>query len=552
MLSHLNKFDQFREIKRIFYQLVGNDRKFIWLSIIYGVAISFLTLAVPVSVQFLINSIAHTASVKAVIMLSLFLFFLLVCSGSMTAFQSYLLELFERRFFARITSEIALHTLYADCEFSQNTNKVELTNRYFDIFNIQKAVTGLIIGMFALMLQMAVGIVVVSSYHPYLLLFNCCFIAVLWMIWRIWGYDATTSAVETSEAKYETARYLEDVARASNFYSTHSHSQHAIKQTDKHINYYLSKRRQFFKFSFSQHIALLAVYALASAGLLGVGGILVINEQLTLGQLIASELILSAIFYGASRLGYSMSTLYEMGASLEEIFRLYLFPLEVPKGSSFPKAEKNKLSYVNTEFHMEDKASIKLHFDLLEGQKVSVHCASYKIQQLILQSIVRHIEPSSGRIMYGNTNYKDINPRKLRDKIIAIDTPNVVETTLYDYLTMGKHNLASSDIYTVLEMVELNRVIDALDHGLDTHITPAGLPLSPTQTIRLKLAAALLAKPKILILNQFCDTISGERHKRIFTRLKQIPHLTILYFSKYNDPEIFDHSVYVDHEGNIT
>ena len=552
MLSHLNKFDQLREIKRIFYQLVGNDRKFIWLAIIYGIGISFLTLAVPVSVQFLINSIAHTASIKAVIMLSLVLFILLVCSGSMTAFQSYILELFERRFYARITSEMALNTLYADCEFSQNTNKVELSNRYFDILNVQKAVTGLIIGMFALLLQMFVGIVVVSSYHPYLLLFNLFFILILWMIWRIWGYDATTSAIETSEAKYETARYLEDVARASGFYSAHAHSQHAIKQTDKYINNYLNKRSIFFKFSFSQHIALLAVYALSSAGLLSVGGILVINEQLTLGQLIASELILSAIFYGASRLGYSMSTLYEMGASLEEIYRLYIFPTEVPKGNNFPKNEKNKLSYIGTEFYMEDKATIKLSFDLNEGEKISVHCATYKIQQLILQSIVRHIEPSSGRIMYGDTNYKDINPRKLRDNIIAIDTPTVIETSLYEYLTMGKHNLASSDIYAVLEMVELNKIIDGLDHGLETHITPAGLPLSPTQTLRLKLAAALLSKPKILILNQFFDTISGERHRRIFKRLKHVPHLTLLYFSKYNDPNIFDKSIYVDQEGKIT
>ena len=551
MLSHLNKFDQLSEIRRIFYYLLAQDKKFIILAIIYGVGISLLTLAVPVSVQLLINTIAHTSSVEAVIILSLFLLFLLVCSGTMTAFQSYILELFERRFYARITSEMALQTLYADYSFSENTNKMELSNRYFDIMNVQKAVTDLIIGMFALLLQMFVGIVVVSSYHPYLLLFNFCFIMILWGIWRIWGYDAVTSAIETSEAKYQTARYLEDISRSYDFYSTAAHTQHAIKQTDHFINNYIDKRKKFFTFSFSQHIALLVIYAIASAGLLGVGGVLVIHEQLTLGQLIASELILSAIFYGASRLGYSLAKLYEMGASLEEIYRLYIFPIEISDKKDFPPDNYGKLSYINAEFSMTGKGTLNFSFDVEPGEKISIHCASYKIQQLLLQSLVRHIEPSSGRIMYGDVNYKDINARKLRDNIISIDTPNVIECSISEYLTMGKEDYQSSDLYAILEIVELNKVIDDLDHGLETHITPSGLPLSPTQTLRLKLAAALLARPKILVLNQFFDTISSARHKRIFTKLKDIPELTILYFSKYKDQEMFNKSIYIDSQGNI-
>ena len=335
-MTALDKFALAREIRRIFSVLMQDDRTLLGISLCYGIGVSLLTLAVPVSVQLLINSVAHIASKEAIISLAFLLLFLLVCSGFLIAMQHYVLELFERRIYARLSADITMRNIFADHQYSEHTSKSDLTNRYFDIMTIQKVIPGLIVGMFGFLLQMIVGIIVVSSYHPFLMIFNACFIIVLWLIWRIWAYDALAASVTMSEDKYRTAKHIEDIAIAHDYYMSHSHSEYGIAKTDRLIKRYLESRKSYFRPSFRQYIALLMMYAVASAGFLGIGGILVINEELTLGQLVAAELILTAIFYGSTKLGYSLMQAYELGAALEEIDRLYKMPEEKNTGSRLP------------------------------------------------------------------------------------------------------------------------------------------------------------------------------------------------------------------------
>ncbi len=551
MIKNLNKFDLLREVRRIFFFLINEDKKFIWLAICYGMGISLLTLAVPVCVQLLINSVAYIASAQAVVFLSLLLLSLLVCSGFLTALQSYILELFERRLYIRLSSEITAINLLTDYEYSTDTDKSDLANRYFDIMNIQKTVPSLIVGLFAFSLQALVGIIVVSAYHPFLLLFNVCFIFFIWLIWRLWGYDALVNSVKMSDAKYQTAKHIENIARHYDYFMSDKHSQFAVSKTDDLVTQYLKYRKRYFKLTFSQQISFLILYALSSAGLLGIGGILVIHSELTLGQLVAAELILSSIFYGAVKLSYSLTSFYELGASVEEIYRIYQMPFEKSEGKLLPPSAPADLVFHNVEILDDNQESIYLNFKIKSGQKVVALCATHKIQQSILYSVVRYLKIKSGRILLGDQDIRDINPRLLRDVVIIIDKVTIFETTIREYLTLNQEDMVSSYIYDVLELLELNTVIDSLDDRLDTHLSASGFPLSSSELLRLKLAAALLLKPCIVILNQFFDTIPVTMNQRIMKRLKGIQETSILYFSNHlydNNDDIFDEYLYINED----
>lgn len=549
MIKHLNKFDLLREIRRIFFHLIGKDKKFLWLAIFYGIGISLLTLAVPVCVQLLINSVAYIASPEAVILLSLLLLFLLICSGILRALQSYILELFEQRIYARLSSEMAILNLLTDYQYSADTDKADLANRYFDIMNIQKIIPTLIVGLFAFFLQGFVGVVVVSSYHPYLLLFNFCFIFFVWLIWRVWGYDALVESVKMSDAKYQTIKHIETISRHYDYFATHSHSQFALGKTDNLINNYLKYRKRYFKCNFSQQIYFLLLYAFSCAGLLGTGGLLVINEQLTLGQLVAAELILSSIFYGALRLSYSLNAFYELCAALEEIFRVYQMPFEKLEGKLLPPEGGVDLVFSNVELTDANEGNIYLNFTIKAGNKVVALCAAHKIQQAILETVVRHLEIQSGRILFGGLDIRDIQPRMLRDSIIVIDRLTIFESTIKEYLTLNRSDIISSDIYDILELLELHTVIDNLEHRLNTYLSTSGFPLSPSEILRLKLAAALLLKPKVIILTELFDILPNKINHMIMKRLKGIRNITVIYFSNHlydNNDDIFDEYLYID------
>ncbi len=549
MIQFSNKFDLLRTIRRIFFSLIGEDKKFLWIAIFYAIGISLLTLAVPVSVQLLINSVAYIVSPEAVFFLSLLLLFLLLCSGFLIALQAYILELFERRIYARLSSEITFLNVLTDYQYSIDNDKSDLANRYFDIMNIQKTVPNLIIGLFTFFLQAFTGIIVVSSYHPFLLLFNFCFIFLVWVIWRIWGYDAFLGSIKMSDAKYQTAKHIENIARDPDYFSSHIHTEFAILKTDNLINNYLKYRTKYFKLSFLQHISFLILYALCSAGLLGVGGILVINQQLTLGQLVAAELILSSIFYGVAKLSYTLTHIYDLGAAVEEIHRIYEMPFEKQDGRLSPPLESLDLVFHNAEFCDNAGDSLFLNFTVQAGKKVVALCATHKIQHAILQSTVRHLDLKSGRILLGNQDIRDMNARMLRDTIIIIDKLTIFETTIREYLTLNRDDIVSSNLYDVLEFVELNTVIETLKDGLDTTLSATGLPLSPSELLRLKLAAGLLLQPKIIVLNQLFDMLPSAMNQRIIQRFKNIETLTVLYFSNHlhnNYDDIFDDYLYID------
>ena len=178
---------------------------------LFGAAISLLSLATPISVQLLINSVANTALPAPLLTLAAILFTLLVISGVLSAFRVHLLALFERRFFARLVAEITLRAVHAQNPFFVDSRRGDLFNRFFDMGVVQKSLTSLLIGGFTIVLQSLVGLIVTSFYHPFFLAFNLVLVLLVLIIWRIWASASLRTAVIKSHAKHANAHWLESV-----------------------------------------------------------------------------------------------------------------------------------------------------------------------------------------------------------------------------------------------------------------------------------------------------------------------------------------------------
>jgi len=288
-------------------RIIRPEKRFYQAVIIYGAAISLLSLAVPLSVQTLINSVANTALPQAVVSVVIMLFVLLFFYSTLNALQLYAMELFERRFFTRVTAELVHAQLQSNAEDNETP-----FNRFFEVVHVQKSIPTLMIGGFSLFLQTIVGLVVVSFYHPFLLVFTVALVLMCVVAWLIWHKSALQGALGVSVAKYAMADWLE-------------HIEHAPFDADKFVyeaakcellnQQYVAARRRFFHCSFSQNILFLGIYVIASVSLLGLGGMLVIQGQLSLGQLVAAELIFSAILAGVAKFGYYLTIYYELCAA---------------------------------------------------------------------------------------------------------------------------------------------------------------------------------------------------------------------------------------------
>ena len=224
-----------------------------------------------------------------------------VISAMLTAFRTKVMELYERHVYARLTSQLSLNTLLAPHSVFEGRRNVTLIHRYFDIMTLQKNIPALVVDGFALLLQLIVGFTLVSFYHPMLFALNLLIIALIYFIWLVWGKGAKATALKLSKAKYDSGKWLSNLTAAHEFFQSTRHLDHAGRSTEEKIATYIDCHRQHFKYTFSQVLAFLSLYALASATLLGLGGWLVIRGELSIGQLVAAELIMSAVFVGLTQ-----------------------------------------------------------------------------------------------------------------------------------------------------------------------------------------------------------------------------------------------------------
>jgi putative ABC transport system ATP-binding protein len=514
--------------------IIGPEKNFFWLAIIYGIGISVLSLATPISVQLLINSIASTALPVPLFTLSAVLLFLLLVSGLFGAMRSYMMELFRRRFMARLVAEVTLRAINAANPFFQDNRRIDLFNRFFEMINIQKVIPSLLIGGFTILLQAGVGFVVTSFYHPFFLAFNIVVILMVWLIWGIWARGAMKTSIALSHEKYNAAHWLESVGSSNGFYKTARHIDYALARSEEVSARYVAAHKKHFGYYFPQTIALLVLYALASAGLLALGGWLVIQEQLSIGQLVAAELILSGAFYGVSQLASYIDDLYDLVAAVEELALLYAIPQEpVPKtGTPLLRLSSSALSLANVQFdHMSGR--VQYDFQIPGGARL-VAQGSPGMESSFSMLLKRHLRPAKGIIAIGGVDIAALDTLELRSDVQVLNRPAVVESTITEYLRLANPDADPTAMIRALQLVGLEDRIAMLPDGLQTVLSSTGYPLSLGKTMQLRLAAAILAEPRILVLSPLFDMVGQQRLQAALDSFAG-KRTTIIYFS--NRPE---------------
>lgn len=530
---------------RIFFEILKPEANFYWLAAVYGIGISLLSLATPISVQMLINTIANTALTAPLVMLSLTLFGLLLMSVLLYALRIHLMEIFARRFYARMVAEISLISVYAQDPFFGDVKKSSLFNRYFDVIYVQSLIPNLFIGGFTALLQIAVGFVLVSLYHPYFLGFTLVMIALIWAIWLIWGARALRTGIDVSHAKHTTAAWLETIGGSNGFFKSQRRIDYALDKTDDHTRVYINQRKRHFRHLFSQTVSFLVMYAAASAALLGLGGWLVIQNELTLGQLVAAELVLSAAFVSVSQLGIYLGYFYDLFAAVEEISQFYDVEQEQPKDADPFDSNDHTIAMHKVTGQARNEV-VCFDLEIPSGSIIMAAASHHGVQRLFTNMLKLHELPRGGIATLGDIDLKAIEPHHLRKNVHVLDRPSIVEMTIREYLALSCPETAPQRMLGALETVGLADTIATLERGLDTPLATTGYPLSAVELQQLKLANALLERPRVLVLSRLFDLLDPEPIERAVAQLREQAFTTVIYFSNRRIDLGFDRFMYLE------
>ena len=385
----------------------------------------------------------------------------------------------------------------------------ELLNRFFDTFIVQKSAATLLLGGLEITLTVAVGMLVLAFYHPVLLAFDVVLVVAIAFIVVVMGRRGTRTAVEESAAKYATAAWLEEIARHDSLFKLGGGVEYAQVRTESLARQYLQRREAHFGVVFGQTTAVLALQAVANAGVLGIGGFLVIGRQLSLGQLVAAELIVAIVVASLAKIGKYLETYYDLLAALDKLG--HLTDLETERVGGLPCAHIGATgpaalaidgvgaSYAHGPSVLHD---VQMH--VAAGQRVALSGPAGSGKSLLVELIAALRTPTRGRVLVDGLDVRDLDLAALRQRIAVVRSETFSGTVL-DNVRLGRSEVDVAEVRRALELVGLLESIDGMAEGLRTELTATGEPLSSSQKTRLAVARAIVGSPAVLVLDEAID-----------------------------------------------
>ncbi len=473
----------------------------------FGVVTGLMTLAVPIAVESLVTSVAFGGLVQPVVVLALVLLVALAFAGAVRAAQAWVVELLQRRLFVRVLADLADRLPRVRFEALDGPGP-EQVNRFFDVVKLQKTVAILLTEGVSVTLAGVVGMAVLAFYHPLLLAFDVVLVAaVLFVVFGL-SYGGVRSSILESRRKYEAGAWLEELARHPATFKEAGGAALARSRGDAIARRWLDARGAHFRVVFRQLVGALALQALASTLLLGVGGWLVVAGQLTLGQLVAAELIVTAVVASVAKLGKHLESWYDLMAAVDKLGHLLDLPLDRAGGEPLPPAAAGlavTLRGVSTPGGPLDLA-------LAPGERVAVVGPMGAGKSRLLTVLAALDEPGAGAALFDGQDVRSLDLPALRTAITLARPNEVVEGTVFENLRLARPGLELADATRALEAAGLAQVVRALPRGLDEPLSVGGAPLSREQANLLVLARALAARPRLLLVDAILDRVSvGER-----------------------------------------
>jgi putative ABC transport system ATP-binding protein len=496
-----------------FLHVLRPERSDIAVIVVFGIVVGLLTLSTPIAVEALVNTVAFGRFMQPVVVLAIILFAFLGFSSALRGLQAYIAEIVQQRLFVRVSSDLAHRLPRVRNEFWDGHYGPELVNRFFEIVTVQKVVSQLLLDGLSLVLQTAVGMTVIAFYHPVLLGFDAFLLVIIACIVVVLGRGAVTTAIGESRRKYATAAWLEELARHHTSFRARHEFRFAVEVADRQITEYLQARRQHFRILMRQIVAALALQAVASTVLLGLGGWLVISGELTLGQLVAAELIVTVIVGSFAKIGKHLESFYDVMASMDKLGHLFDMPVQYADGVELPP-RKNGISIVAQGFGVEAATTGKDAFELRPGEHVALVGGSSKQRGHLLEALAGLRHPA-GHVDLDGYDLRRLRPDSVLGQVAVVRNAEIFSGTIAENLHVGRAEVSEERMRAALADVGLLDELLSLPEGLSTRLETDGALLHRDQRARLMLARALTGKPRLLLIDGLLDGLPDSQQAAV-------------------------------------
>jgi ABC-type bacteriocin/lantibiotic exporter with double-glycine peptidase domain len=507
-----------------FWALLRPDRRDIRDIYLFAIVGGVLSLGLPLGIQAIINFVqAGKVSTSWFLLVGLVVL-AIGFSGFMNIAQLRITENLQQRIFSRSALEFATRIPSIQLKELLSRYAPEWTNRFFDTLTIQKGMSKLLIDFTAASLQILFGLILLSFYHPFFIIFGFALLLLLIFIFRLTAKRGFVSSLEESKYKYKVANWLEEIARNRNSFKFLGQRGILLSRTDTYLQGYLKARETHFKILLQQYKYLIGFKVLIALALLIIGGLLVLTQQMNIGQFVAAEIIIVLVLNSVEKLIVSLEIVYDVLTAIEKIGEVTDLALEPNDGMQF-EANSENLSVSFQELSYQTSWSKTLLFENLnlelEAGKsyLLLDPEGHRSQSLFLL-ISAITEPRTGSVLINGIPTSNIQVNSLRRHIATcLKQDHLIYGSVLDNLTMGR-DISNNEIITLCEQLELSPLILNLQDGYETILNPEAGALNRSMVTLILIARALLSKPLLLLWDTQYQHLTEIQQNKVFDYIK--------------------------------
>ena len=254
---------------------------------------------------------------------------------------------------------------------------------------------------------------------------------------------------------------------------------------------------------------------LASAGIMGMGGYFIMNNTMTYGEFVSFTLFLGFMIAPIVQMSNIGSQLTEAFAGLDRTQELMGLPEENDpeiRTINLDQVEGN-VSFKNISFSYDDKTEVlhDISFEAPKGSVTALVGSSGSGKSTIAGLATAFLNPNSGQVLIDGVDLSKVNLKSFRSQLgVVLQDDFLYEGTIRENILFPRPDATEEELLQAVEGAYVNEFTDRFDDGLDTLIGERGVKLSGGQRQRISIARALLARPKIVILDEATSNLDTQ------------------------------------------
>lgn len=513
-----------------FYKLLELDKKDVYQIIFYAIFAGLVSLSLPLGIQAITNLIQSGRVSASWIVLIVLVVFGVALVGLLSLMQLRITENLQQKIFVRSSFDFAARLPKIKTEMLYDSYLPELANRFFDTMSIQKGTSKLLIEFSAALLQIAFGLILLSLYHPFFIVFGVLLFVLLYFIFTFSYSSGLATSLKESKFKYKVANWLQEIGRNSYSFKNDLNYNYSLQKNDDLVANYLGYREKHFNVIKRQFTQLIIFKMIVTGGLLSMGGYLLLSQQMNIGQFVAAEIIILLVINSVEKIIIGLETLYDVLTSIEKIGQVTDLELEKEDHTITDTCFTNiSLETENLTFKFPDSKKdvlTDITLKIEQGEKIIIEGENGSGKTTLIRILSGLLQPVSGYFYINDDTFRKINLKQYRSQIGSIiDRETPFEGTLFENITFNDKSISSENLKWAVDGVQLSSFIKSLPNGLDTHIFPEGKQLSSSNAQKILLARSIIHNPRILfyedptdvmdekIANEIIDFITMDQHK---------------------------------------